>query len=56
MHYNSVHQLWGHGKSGGISIYINNSFNYRVRKDLSVNNYDIESLSIEILFEKKVIH
>ena len=52
-HYNSVHQLRGHGKGGGVSIYMNDSFNYKVRTDLSVNNNDIESPSIETLFEKK---
>ena len=52
-HYNSVCQLREHGKGGSVSIYINDSFNYRVRTDSSVNNNDIESLSIEIVFEKK---
>ena len=36
-HYNSVRQLRGHGRGSGVSIYINDSFNYRVRTDLSVN-------------------
>ena len=53
LHYNSIHQLRGHGKGSCVSIYINDSFNYIVRTDLIVNNNDIESLSIEILFEKK---
>ena len=52
-HHNSVHQLRGHSKGGAVSIYINDSFNYKVRTDLSVNNNGIESLSIEILFQKK---
>ena len=56
LHKNSVHQLRGHGKGGFVSIYINDSFNYRLRTDLSVNNNDIESLSIEILFEKNAIN
>ena len=51
-HYSSVHQLRGHGKGGGASIYIIDSFNNRVRIDLSVNSNDIESLSTEILLEK----
>ena len=55
-HFNSVYQLRGHGKGGVVSIYINDSFNYRVRIDLSVDNNYIESLSIEVLFEKKAIH
>ena len=55
-HYNSVHQLRGHGKGGGVSICIIDSFNYKVRTDLSVNNNDIESLSIKILFKKNAIH
>ena len=55
-HYNSVDQLRGHGKVVGVSIYINDSYNYRVRTDLNVNNNDIESLSIKILFAKNAIH
>ena len=51
-----MQQLRGHGKSDGVSIYINDSFNYRVRTDLSVNNNDIESLFIENLLEKNPIH
>ena len=51
-----MQQLRGHCKSDGVSIYINDSFNYRVGTDLSVNNNDIESLFIEILFEKNPIH
>ena len=56
LHYSSTHQLRGHSKGYVISIYINDSFNYKVRTDLSVNNNDIESLSIEILFEKNAIN
>ena len=41
-HYNSVHQLRGHGKGGGVSVYIIDYFNYIVRTDLSVNNNDIK--------------
>ena len=37
-HYNSLHQLKGHGKGGRFSIYIIDSFNYKVRTSLSVNN------------------
>ena len=48
--HNSVHQLRGHG---GVSVYINSSFNYKVRIDLSVNKNDIESLTIQIVFKKK---
>ena len=35
-------------KGGGVCIYIHNSFNYKTRKDLSVNSRDLESLSIEV--------
>ena len=35
------------------SFFFYNWNNFNVRTDLSVNNNDIESLSIEILFEKK---
>ena len=52
-HYNRVHLLRGHGKGGSVSIYINDSSNYKVRTDLSVNNNGIESLSIETLLKKK---
>ena len=52
-HYNRVHLLRGHGKGGSVSIYINDSSNYKVRTDLSVNNNGIESLSTETLLKKK---
>ena len=53
-HYNSVHQFRRHGKGGDVSIYIDNSFNYKARTDLIVNNNDIESLSTEFFFQKKM--
>ena len=54
-HNNSVHQLKGRGKGGNVPIYINNSFNYKVRTDLIVSKNYIESLSIEIFFGKKTL-
>ena len=51
--YKLLHQIRGHGKGGGVSIYTNESFSHRVRTNLSVNNNDVESLSIENFVRKK---
>ena len=40
-------------KGGGVSIYIHKSLDFIVKLDLSINNNDIESLTIEILSNKK---
>ena len=50
--YNSTHQAMGDRKGGGVSIYINKSLDFTVKPDLSINNNDIESLTIEILSDK----
>ena len=47
--YNSTHQARGDRKGGGVSIYIHKSLNFTVKPDLSINNNDIKSLTIEIL-------
>ena len=45
-----MHQTRNSGKTGGrLAILIHNSLTYSVKKDLSTNNEDIESLCIEIL-------
>ena len=55
-HCNSVHQLREHGKGGSFIIYFNDSFNFKVITDLSVNNNDFASTFNEILFEINAIH
>ena len=37
----------------GVSIYIHNSLDFTVKPDLTINNNDIESLTLEILSNKK---
>ena len=39
-------------KGGGVSIYIHNSLNLKIRPDLSIKNNDIESLSAELVSDK----
>ena len=51
--YNSIHQARGDRKRGGVSIYIHKSLDFTVKPDLSINDNDIESLTIEILSDKK---
>ena len=51
--YNSTHQARGDRKGSGVSIYIHKSLDFTVKPDLSINNNDIESLTIEILSNKK---
>ena len=54
--YYSTHQARGDHKGGGVSIYIHKSLDFTVKPDLSINNDDIESLTIEILSNKKKKH
>ena len=51
--YKSVHQVRNNGKGGGVSIYINESINFKLRSDLSINSTDVESISVELLYNKK---
>ena len=51
--YKCIHQVRSYGKGGGVSIYIHNSLNFKPRPDLSINSFDVESLSIELLCKKK---
>ena len=44
--------MCGYCKGGGISIYIDNSLNFKIRPDPSIRNKDIESLSAEIVSDK----
>ena len=51
-HYKSIHQIRNYGKGCGLSIYIKDSINLKPRPDLSINNTDEESISIERLCKK----
>ena len=51
--YKSIHQVRNYGKGGGVSIYIKDSINFKPSPDLSINNTDVESISIEHLCKKK---
>ena len=51
--YNSTRQARSDRKGGGVSIYIHKSLDFTVKPDLSINNNDIESLTIKILSNKK---
>ena len=53
LNYNSTHQARGDCKGGGVAIYIHKSLYFTVKPDLSINNNDIESLTIEILSNNK---
>ena len=51
--YNSIHQTWSSGKTGGgLAIFVHNGLTYNERKDLSSKNENIESLCIEIINAK----
>ena len=51
--YISKHQVRSDRRGGGLSIYVHKTFDFRVMSDLSVNNKDIESISVEISSNKK---
>ena len=51
--YKSNHVARGDRKAGGVSIYVHKSLDFKIRPDLSINNVDIESLTIEILSDNK---
>lgn len=36
----------------GVSVCVHNSFNIKTRPDLSINNENVESVTLEIVFEK----
>ena len=50
--YKSIHQIRNYGKGGGVSIYIKDSINFKPRPDLSINNTNVESISVELLCNK----
>ena len=49
----SVHQIKYHDKGGGVSVYIDKNFEFKIRNDLSINSKDIESINVELLNEKR---
>ena len=51
-HYKSIHQIRNYGKGCVYSIYIKDSINFKPRPDLSINNTDVQSISIEFLCKK----
>ena len=51
--YMSKHQVRSDRRGGGVSIYVHKMFDFKVRSDLSINNKDIESISVEISSNKK---
>ena len=51
--YMSKHQVRSDRRGGGVSIYVHKTFDLKVRSDLSINNKDIESISVEISSNKK---
>ena len=51
--YVSKHHLRSDSIGGGVSIYIYKFLNFKIRNDLNVNIQDRESLSVEILPNKK---
>ena len=51
--YKCIHQVRSYGKGGEVSIYIHNLLNFKLRPDLSINSFDVESLSVELLCKKK---
>ena len=51
--YYSIHQIRNNCKGGGVSIYIKEVLNFKIKDDLSINCKDVESLCIELLFENK---
>ena len=47
------HQIMSDRKGGGASVYIHNTFDCITRPNLSVNNKDIEAITVEIVSNKK---
>ena len=54
--YNVIHQIKNDCKGGGLYIFVHESLCYNIRKDLCTNNYDIETLAIEIENKRSKIY
>ena len=52
LNYVSVHQIKNHYKGGGVSVYVHKNFEFKIRNDVSINSEDIESIGVELLYEK----
>ena len=50
--YRRKHQVRGDHIGGGVSIYVHNSLNFKIKPDLSISNNDTESLSAEVVSDK----
>ena len=50
--YKSIHQVRRAGKGGGTAVFLHESLTSNIRYDLSVNNADIETLCVEIIYKK----
>ena len=48
-----MHLVKNQAKDSGVSVYVNESQKFKVRTAFSINSRDIESLSLEILFDKR---
>ena len=48
-----VHQIRNHYKRSGVSVYIHKNMKFKIRNYLSINSKDIESVSAELLYEKR---
>ena len=53
LNYVSIQQIRNHYKGGGVSVYIHKNFEFKIRNDLSINSKDIESIDVELLYEKR---
>ena len=49
----SKHHVRSDRRGSGVSIYVHKTFDFKVRSDLSINNKNIESISVEISSNKK---
>ena len=49
--YTSIHQVRKQKRGGGVSLYIHQSIEFKIRNDLSIKSDDVESFSVDFLFE-----
>ena len=52
LNYISKHQVRSDRRGGGVSVYIHSSLKFKEKLDLSIISKDIETLTLEILFDK----
>ena len=55
MNYQTIKVLtkWESKKRGGVSLYIYQSIEFKIRNDLCINSDDMESISVEFLFKNR---